>query len=82
MAHPARVRRSTLPAGRDGEHGQIAGREYLVGNSLTGADVQLSFVAQVGIAFNGKEAFPNLTKFVDRIEARPAYQRAMAKGGP
>jgi glutathione S-transferase len=62
--------------------GQIAGREYFVGNSLTGADVQLSFVAQVGIAFNGKEAFANLTKFVDRMEARPAYQRAMAKGGP
>jgi glutathione S-transferase len=62
--------------------GEIANREYFVGNSLTGADVQLSFVVQVGIAFNGRDAFPNLTKFVDRIEARPAYRRAMSKGGP
>jgi glutathione S-transferase len=60
---------------------ELKGREYFVGNDLTGADVQLSFVAQVGVTFNGREAFPNLTKFVDRIEARPAYQRAMTKGG-
>ena len=59
----------------------LKGRDYFVGNDLTGADVQLSFVAQVAIAFNGRDAYPNLTKFVDRIEARPAYQRAMTKGG-
>jgi len=59
----------------------LQGRDYFVGNDLTGADVQLSFVAQVAVTFAGREAFPNLTKFVDRIEARPAYQRAMTKGG-
>jgi glutathione S-transferase len=59
----------------------LKGRDYFVGNDLTGADVQLSFVAQVAVAFNGRDAYPNLTKFVDRIEARPAYQRAMTKGG-
>ncbi len=61
---------------------ELTSRDYFVGSSLTGADVQLSFVAQVGIAFHGREAFPNLTRFVDRIEARPAYRRAMKKGGP
>ncbi|HEY8155563.1 MAG TPA: glutathione S-transferase [Myxococcota bacterium] len=60
---------------------QLAGRDYFVGNDLTGADVQLSFVAQLAVMFAGRDAFPNLTKFVDRIEARPAYQRAMTKGG-
>jgi len=59
----------------------LKGRDYFVGSDLTGADVQLSFVAQVAVAFNGRDAYPNLTKFVDRIEARPAYQRAIAKGG-
>jgi glutathione S-transferase len=62
-------------------NGELEGRQYFVGNDLTGADVQLSFVAQVAVMFGGRDAFPNLTKFVDRIEARPAYQRAMAKGG-
>lgn len=60
---------------------ELTNRDYFVGNDLTGADVQLAFVAQVAILFGGRDVFPNLTKFVDRIEARPAYQRAMTKGG-
>jgi glutathione S-transferase len=60
---------------------ELVGREYFVGNELTGADIQLSFVAQTGLAFCGRDAFPNLTSFVDRIEARAAYKRAMEKGG-
>ena len=31
--------------------------------------------------FGGTEAFPNLTKFVERIEARPAYKKAIEKAG-
>jgi len=61
--------------------GELADREFFVGNALTGADIQLSFVAQLGVQFCGREAFPNLTRFADRIEARPAYQRAIAKAG-
>jgi glutathione S-transferase len=61
--------------------GEIAGREYFVGNELTGADVQLSFVAQLGVQFCGRDAFPNLSRFAERIEARPAYQRAIARSG-
>jgi glutathione S-transferase len=60
---------------------ELAGREYFVGAGLTGADVQLSFVAQVAVRFAGGEAFPNLTRFVARIEARDAYQRAVARAG-
>ncbi|MCX7056761.1 MAG: glutathione S-transferase [Proteobacteria bacterium] len=60
---------------------ELAGRDYFVGSGLTGADVQLSFVAQIAARFAGREAFPNLTAFADRIEARPAYQRAMARSG-
>jgi glutathione S-transferase len=62
-------------------NGELDGRDYFVGNDLTGADVQLSFVAQVGAMFCGRDAFPNLTRFVDRIEARPAYKRAIDKAG-
>lgn len=60
---------------------EIAGRDFFVGDGLTGADVQLSFVAQLGIQLCGRDAFPNLTRFVERIEARPAYQRAIARSG-
>jgi glutathione S-transferase len=60
---------------------EIKDREFFVGNELTGADVQLSFVAQVAMRGSGRERYPNLAKFVDRIEARPAYQRAIARSG-
>jgi glutathione S-transferase len=60
---------------------ELVGRDFFVGDSLTGADVQLSFVAQLGIRFCGREAFPNLTNYVERIEARPAYLRAVARSG-
>ena len=60
--------------------GELAQRDYFVGNELSGADVQLSFVAQVAVR-GGRDAYPNLARFVDMIEARPAYQAAVAKNG-
>jgi glutathione S-transferase len=60
---------------------ELTQRDYFVGDGLTGADVQLSFVAQVAIRGAGRDAYPNLTRFVDRVEARPAYQRAIARSG-
>lgn len=60
---------------------ELAGREYFVGSALTGADVQLSFVAQMALRFAGRDAYPNLTAFVDRIEARPAYKKAIEAHG-
>ncbi|MFZ6862837.1 glutathione S-transferase family protein [Undibacterium sp. Ji67W] len=58
---------------------ELEGRDYFVGTELTAADVQLSFVAQVGVRNAGRHAFPNLTRFVEMVEARPAYQRAVQK---
>ena len=60
---------------------ELAGRQYFVGNELSGADINLSFVAQMAIRYAGRDAYPHLTAFVDRIEARPAYQRAIARSG-
>jgi glutathione S-transferase len=60
---------------------ELASHEWFVGNTLSGADVQLSFVTQVAVRFAGRNAYPNLTAFVDRIEARPAYIRALEKHG-
>jgi glutathione S-transferase len=60
---------------------ELTERDYFVGNELSGADVQVSFVAQMAVKFAGRDAYPNLTRFIDMIEARPAYQRAMARSG-
>ncbi|MFZ6639389.1 glutathione S-transferase family protein [Undibacterium sp. TC4M20W] len=58
---------------------ELEGRDYFVGDSLTGADIQLSFAVQSAVRGAGREAFPNLTRFVDMVAARPAYQRAVEK---
>ena len=60
---------------------ELEGAEYFVGDGLTGADVQLSFQIQRIVDIAGRQAYPNLTAFVDRIEARPAYKRAIEKAG-
>lgn len=60
---------------------ELAGKDYFVGDSLTGADVQLSFVAQSVIKSGGAAAHPNLARFVAMVEARPAYQRAVSRWG-
>ena len=60
---------------------ELADRDWFIGNGPSGADVQLSFVAQLAIRFCGREAFPNLSAFAARVEARLAYQRAVARSG-
>ncbi|MCY1033970.1 glutathione S-transferase [Corallococcus sp. BB11-1] len=62
--------------------GALLGREYLVGQALSGADIQNSFVLESARAFRLLGEYPNLTAYLDRLHARPAYQRAVEKGGP
>ena len=60
----------------------LAGRDYLMGPDLTAADIQMSFVGEVAGAFGRFETYPNIAAWVKRFQARPAYQRALDKGGP
>lgn len=55
---------------------------YFVGNSLTGADIMLSFPAEAAVKIGRAADKPKLTAFVAAIHARPAYQTALEKGGP
>jgi glutathione S-transferase len=44
--------------------------------------VQLSFPLEAAAARGGlNESRPRLTAFLERIHARPAYQRAIERGG-
>jgi glutathione S-transferase len=60
----------------------LTGREWLVGNNLTGADIQMSFVGEAAGARGNREKYPNLDAWVKRFQARPAYRRALGRGGP
>jgi glutathione S-transferase len=60
----------------------LAGREFLVGNDLTGADVQMTFVAEMAKLLGRLGDYPNLSAYVTRMHARPAYRSAIERGGP
>jgi glutathione S-transferase len=55
-------------------------REWLVGDQLTGADVQVSFVAEAARGLRAN--YPHMDAWVRRFQARPAYRRALERGGP
>ncbi len=56
---------------------------WFAGNEFSAADVQMSFPLEAAAARAGLDpSLPKLTAFLQRIHARPAYQRALAKGGP
>jgi glutathione S-transferase len=60
----------------------LAGRQYLVGDSLTGADIQMSFVGEVAGAYGRRGAYPSLEAWIQRLHARPAFQASVEKAGP
>ena len=60
----------------------LQGRDFLLGDQLTAADVQMSFVGEVGRAFGRLADKPNLDAWLGRLHARPAYKRALERGGP
>ena len=63
--------------------GELAGRPWFAGDEFSGADIQVSFVLEAASARGGLDAtYPNLAGFLKRIHARPAYQRALTRGGP
>ena len=59
----------------------LKGRDFLCGDTLTGADIQMSFVGEMAKAFKKLEPYPNLAAWVARFQARPAYRHSIEKGG-
>ena len=56
---------------------------WLAGDALSGADIMMSFPLEAAVARAGLDArHPRMLDFVKRVHARPAYQRALQRGGP
>jgi glutathione S-transferase len=60
---------------------ELAGKDWLVGGALTGADIQMSFVGEIAAVFGLRAQYPAMDGWVKRFQARPAYGRALEKGG-
>lgn len=56
---------------------------WFAGEDFTAADVQMSFPLEAARSRGGlDESRPRLMDFLKRIHARPAYRRALERGGP
>jgi glutathione S-transferase len=62
--------------------GALKGWPYVLGDQLSAADIQLSFIAELAAARVGIAAYPNIEGWMKRFQTRPAYKTALAKGGP
>jgi glutathione S-transferase len=63
--------------------GELSKSEWFAGDAFTAADIQMSFPLEAAAARGGLEhGHPKAMAFLDRIHARPAYRRALERGGP
>ncbi len=60
---------------------ELAARPWFCGEAFSAADIQMSFPLEA-FAARGSGAGPRVTDWLARIHARPAYQRALRRGGP
>lgn len=62
---------------------ELVGRDWFAGEEFTAADIMMSFPLEAARHRAGLDASrPNLSDWLERIHARPAYAAALAKGGP
>ena len=61
----------------------FAQHRWFAGEHLSLADFQMSFAVEAALARGAAAStWPHLYAYLQRIQARPAYQQALAKGGP
>ena|SRR3712207_4009897 len=62
---------------------ELSGRDWFAGDEFSAADIMMSFPLEAARSRAGlDQARPNLTDWLERIHARPAYAAALQKGGP
>jgi glutathione S-transferase len=63
--------------------GELGKSAWFAGTTFSAADIQMSFPLEAAASRGGLDASrPKLMDFLARSHARPAYRRALQKGGP
>ena len=61
---------------------ELTTRDWFAGDEFTAADIMMSFPLEVARSRAGLDSSrPNLTDWLERIHARPAYAAALKRGG-
>uniref|UniRef100_B0SZ81 glutathione transferase n=1 Tax=Caulobacter sp. (strain K31) TaxID=366602 RepID=B0SZ81_CAUSK len=61
---------------------ELSKTAWFAGPDFTAADIMMSFPLEAGASRAGAGSRPKVRAFLDRIHARPAYQKALERGGP
>ena len=61
--------------------GVLAHGPWLLGEDFSAADIQTSFVGELAGQFGKLATYARLHDWVQRFQSRPAYGRALEKGG-
>ncbi|MGB0262703.1 MAG: glutathione S-transferase family protein, partial [Henriciella sp.] len=61
---------------------QLAATGWFGGESFSAVDIMMSFPVEAANQRIGLCNYPHVQAFLDRIHQRPAYQAALARGGP
>ena len=62
---------------------ELSKSPWLAGQELTGADIMMSFPVEAALTrIDSAKGKKNMADYVKRLHARPAYKRALEKGGP
>lgn len=60
---------------------RLTGREFIVGDHFTAADIGTTYIAQMAERLGELGPYPNVSAYLKRNTARPAFIRAMEKSG-
>ena len=60
---------------------QLSASPYLAGDRFTAADIAFGYTLQMTSMRGGLEEYPKTQAYVERMEARPAWQTALQKDG-
>ena len=61
--------------------GHLAKQEFFAGSSFTAADIQMFYPVDVRALRRGLAGAPGTQAWLERVKARPAYQKAVERGG-
>ena len=71
-----------LKAHLDFLEAELGKSSWFAGDAFSAADIQISFVLEASSSRGGLDgSYPKLSDFLKRIHARPAYRRALERGG-
>lgn len=61
--------------------GVLSKQEHFIRTGFTAADINMTWVIELGETCGHLEGRPHMQLYLKRMQARPAYRRAMEKGG-